>query len=266
MAGVISASREPATAGRGGAVGEGAAPPARDKLRTLTIDIGGTGIKMLLIDGQARALGARSRSLTPRPSPPDAVLAVIRKMLAAQGKFDRVSVGFPGVVRGVVQTAPNLGTGTWRGFDLQGAIQQAAGKPTRVVNDADLQGYGVIRGVGVELVLTLGTGLGSGLYVNGRLVPNLELAHHPFRRGKTYEQMVSDKALKKAGKEQWLKRVLDIIDQLEPIFNYEMLHIGGGNAARLGAPLPPRVRIFDNVEGLTGGIRLWHETSAVRIR
>lgn len=260
MAHVILASREPEKAGSGTAVGERAARPARDKLRTLTIDIGGTGIKMLLIDGQGRPLGARARALTPRPAPPDAVLAVIGKMLAAQGKYDRVSVGFPGVVRGVVQTAPNLGTEAWRGFDIQGAIQRAAGKPTRVVNDADLQGYGVIRGFGVELVLTLGTGLGSGLYVNGRLVPNLELAHHPFRGGKTYEQMVSDKELKKVGRKKWVKRVLDIIDQLEPIFNYDMLHIGGGNAERLSAPLPPRVRIFDNVEGLAGGIRLWHET------
>lgn len=235
-------------------------PPVRDKLRTLTIDIGGTGIKMLLIDGQGRPLAARTRTLTPKPSPPDAVLAIIRKMLAAQGKYDRVSVGFPGVLRGVVQTAPNLGTEAWRGFDIQGAIQKAAGKPTRVVNDADLQGYGVIRGFGVELVLTLGTGLGTGLYINGHLMPNLELAHHPFRMGKTYEQLVSNKELKKVGKKKWVKRVVEMIDQLDPIFNYDALHIGGGNAKHLKGPLPPRVRIFANIEGLAGGVRLWHDT------
>jgi len=230
-----------------------------NELRTLTIDIGGTGVKMLLIDAQGRAFSERSRELTPKPSTPEAVIAVIRRMLDAQGPYDRVSVGFPGVVRGVVRTAPNLGTRKWKNFDLQGAIQQATGKPTRAINDADLQGYGVITGSGVELVLTLGTGLGSGLYVNGQLVPNLELAHHPFRSGKTYEDLVSNKELQKIGKKKWVKRVLEMIEQLDPIFNYDALHLGGGNARHLKGALPPRVRIFENVEGLAGGVRLWRD-------
>ncbi len=251
------AARVPAAAKNGAKRGRRAL--GRDKLRTLTIDIGGTGIKMMLVDGQGRPLSARARVLTPKPSPPDAVLDVIRTMIAAQGQYDRVSVGFPGVIRGVVQTAPNLGTKAWRGFDIQGAIRKLASKPTRVINDADLQGYGVIDGSGVELVLTLGTGLGSGLYVNGILVPNLEIGHHPFRDGKTYEQLVSDKQLKKIGKKKWVQRVLEVIGGLEPTFNYDVLHIGGGNAKLLSQPLPPRVRIFEAVEGLAGGVRLWYE-------
>jgi polyphosphate glucokinase len=253
----MAAARASAAAKRGAKAKHRAS--GRDKLRTLTIDIGGTGIKMLLLDGEGRPMSARARMLTPKPSPPDAVLEVIRTMIAAQGRYDRVSVGFPGVIRGVVQTAPNLDTEAWRGFDIQSAIRKLAGKPTRVINDADLQGYGVVGGFGVELVLTLGTGLGSGLYVNGILVPNLELGHHPFRGGKTYEQLVSDKQLKKIGKKKWVQRVRDVIEELEPTFNYDMLHIGGGNAKLLSPPFPPRVRIFEAVEGLAGGARLWYD-------
>jgi polyphosphate glucokinase len=228
-------------------------------VRTLTIDIGGTGIKMLPLDLGGSPLAKRARELTPKPSPPEAVLAVIRQMLGAQAAFDRVSVGFPGVVvRGVVSTAPNLGTDIWRGFDLQAAIATHTGKPTRVINDADLQGYGVIEGKGVELVLTFGTGLGSGLYVDGHLVPNLELGHHPFEGDRSYEDLVSDAELERVGKDEWRARVARIFTQLDATFSFDRLHAGGGNA-RLIKALPPRVRVFDNVEGMTGGVRLWDD-------
>ena len=237
-----------------------AASRAADKAgpRTLTIDIGGTGIKMMTLDAQARPLNERARELTPQPATPDAVLAVCARMLAAQPAFDRVAVGFPGVVQhGVVRTAPNLGTEAWRGFDLRAAIQKLAHKPTRAINDADLQGYGVIRGEGVELVLTLGTGLGSGLYTAGRLVDNLELGHHPFRKGRTYEQSVGDAARKRVGKRRWQKRVRRMIDTLEPIFNYDVLYLGGGNAEDLDDDLPANVKVYTPAQGLAGGVRLW---------
>ena len=228
--------------------------------RTLTIDIGGTGIKMLPMDGKGKALAERARELTPQPAQPQAVMETIKRMLSNQGEYDRVSVGFPGVVvHGVVHTAPNLGTEQWRGFELLKAIKQATGKPVRAMNDVDLQGYGVIRGVGVELVFTLGTGLGSALYSNGHLVPNLELAHHPFGKSSTYEERVSNSELKKVGRKKWNKRVREVIEQIEPIFNYDILYIGGGNAKKLIGELPSRVRIFENVEGMTGGIRLWND-------
>lgn len=231
--------------------------------RTLTIDIGGTGIKMLPVGGEGEPLAERARELTPKPATPEAVMEVIKTMITQQGPFDRVSVGFPGVVaRGVVRSAPNLGTRKWRNFDLQSAIASHTGRPTRVVNDADLQGYGVIDGRGVELVLTLGTGLGTGLYVDGHLVPNLELAHHPFKKGKTYEDLVSDKELKRIGKKRWRRRVAEMFEVLEPIFNYDRLHVGGGNAEHLKEPLPDKVRVFTNVEGMTGGTRLWSDTQS----
>ena len=232
----------------------------RRTMRTLTIDIGGTGIKLLPIDDEGRALAKRHRELTPKPSTPDAVIAVIRKMVAAQKPFDRVSAGFPGVVRhGVIETAPNLGTPAWKGFDLQSALTKVCGKPSRVLNDAELQGYGVINAKGVEIVLTLGTGLGVGLYVNGHLVPNLELGHHPLRNGNTYEELVSDAELERIGKKEWRKRIALVIETLDHIFNYDTLHIGGGNAKKLKGPLPDNVRLFENVDGLAGGVRLWHE-------
>jgi polyphosphate glucokinase len=181
-------------------------------------------------------------------------------MVEDQPRFDRVSVGFPGVVvNGVVHTAVNLGGTIWAGHDVRRDVERACKKPVRVINDADLQGYGVIDRKGVELVLTLGTGLGSALFVNGHLVPNLELGHHPFKKGKTYEERISDAAMKRIGKKSWSYRVKEAIETLEPIFNYVLLHLGGGNVRHLRIKLPKNVRIFTNVDGMTGGLRLWDD-------
>ncbi|HEV8246801.1 MAG TPA: ROK family protein [Polyangiaceae bacterium] len=232
----------------------------RTSIHTLAVDVGGTGIKMIVLDGDGKPVNERARELTPRPARPDAVLALVARMLETQPHFDRVSVGFPGVVvSGVVQTAPNLGTNHWRGRNFQADLERTTCVPVRVINDADLQGYGVIEGRGVELVLTLGTGMGAALFVNGRLVPNLELGHHPFEKGKTYEERVSDATLKRVGKKEWNKRVAAAIAQLEPIFNFDTLYIGGGNTEYLKIDLPPNVRLFSNVDGMTGGIRLWED-------
>jgi len=229
-------------------------------MRTLTIDIGGTGIKMLALDADGRPVGERVRELTPKPATPAKVLRLIGRMLEQQG-FDRVSVGFPGVViHGVVRTAPNLASDRWRDYDIESALAALTGKPTRVINDADLLGYGVIEGKGIELVVTLGTGFGTALYVDGHLVPNLELAHHPFLEGKTYEQLISDKQLKRIGRKAWCKRVARIFEVLDPVLNYDVLHVGGGNAAALKEPLPVRARLFGGVEGMTGGVRLWADS------
>jgi polyphosphate glucokinase len=233
--------------------------PAGDQLRTLCIDIGGTGIKMMVLDPVGKPLNERARELTPKPATPQAVLGVIRKMVKEQPKFERVSVGFPGVVqRGITLTAPNLSP-EWAQQNLRADIEAITGAPTRVLNDADLQGYGVIERSGVEMVLTLGTGLGAALYLNGHLVPNLELGHHPFQKDKTYEERVSDAELKEHGKQKWSKRVGDMIDMLSAIFNYDRLHIGGGNAQHIKLDLPENVTLFDNVDGMSGGIRLWDD-------
>lgn len=228
--------------------------------RTLSIDIGGTGLKMLVLDPSGTAVDERQRVLTPRPATPGAVIEALRGLIAKQPPFDRVSVGFPGVVHdGVVWTAPNLHR-SWRGVSLAKALREITGKPVRVANDADVQGYASVEGSGVEMVLTLGTGLGSALFVDGRLVPNLELGHHPLRKGMTYEDYVGKAALEAVGKKRWRKRVGKVIKQVEPIWNYRLLHIGGGNVKHLRPDeLPSNVRLHSNLGGVLGGIALWRD-------
>ena len=235
------------------------AGPRSRPSRTLAVDIGGTGIKALVLSATGKPLTERSRIKTPRPATPGAVITTIVGLAKDQGKFDRVSVGFPGVVRrGVTVTAPNL-DGNWRNFKLAEALSKKLGKPVRVANDADVQGFGAIEGQGVELVLTLGTGMGSALFVDGRLVPNLEMAHHPYQRGRTYEELLGDKARKKIGKKKWNKRLITAIATLEHAFNYNRLYIGGGNAQKIILKLPSNTRIVENVVGLLGGIALWRD-------
>src|SRR5712692_7111900 len=183
-------------------------------LLTLAIDIGGTGIKALVLSATGKPLTERARVKTPRPATPGAVINTIVGMAKDQGGFGRVSVGFPGVVRrGVTVTAPNL-DGNWRNFKLAETLSKKLGKPVRVANDADVQGVGAIGGHGVELVITLGTGFGSALFLDGKLVPNLELAHHPFQKNQTYEEKLGDAACKKIGKKKWNKRLVKAIQTL----------------------------------------------------
>jgi len=243
-----------------GAKSSGSAKPARDSgKRTLAIDIGGTGLKALVLDERGDKLTERVRVETPRPATPEAVLSALVALVKPLAPFDRISVGFPGVVAGgSTITAPNLDK-RWQRFQLQSSIERRLKRPTRVLNDAGVQGYGVIEGRGVEMVLTLGTGMGCALYLDGRYVPNLELAHHPFKGKKTYEDYVGGKALAKLGKKKWNKHVAEVLAQILPIWNPRRLYIGGGNAKHLRVDLPPHVRVTDNVAGLLGGIRLWDE-------
>lgn len=229
--------------------------------RTLAIDIGGTGIKALILGQDGAALTDRARVETPDPATPTAVLRAIWKLIEPLGEFDRISVGFPGVVvDGVTRTAPNLNE-EWRDFPLGHALAEGSRRPVRVLNDAGVQGYGVIEGRGLEMVLTLGTGLGCAIYYNGVYVPNLELAHHPFRKDKTYEEYVGARALKKVGKRKWNKRVAEVIAQVLPIWNPRVLYLGGGNAKHLKIELPEHVKITPNIAGLLGGIALWRDAS-----
>jgi polyphosphate glucokinase len=234
---------------------------SRDKagMRTLVVDIGGSGIKALVLDSSGQPLTVRSRIKTPSPSMPDAILKVVQRLAAEHSKFDRISVGFPGVVRnGITETAPNL-TKQWAGFALAEKLEAKLGKPVRIANDADVQGFGAISGRGVELTITLGTGFGSALFVDGKLVPNLEVAHHPFLRGKTYEDLLGNAARKKVGNKKWNRRLRQAIEALRHLFNYDYLYIGGGNAKKVRLELPQDVRLVANVAGLLGGIALWKE-------
>jgi len=128
-----------------------------------------------------------------------------------------------------------------------------------VANDADVQGLAVIAGKGVEMVITLGTGFGTGLYLDGRLGPHLELSHHPFRKGETYDEQLGNAARKDVGKKQWNKRVKKAIDNLRALTNFDHLYIGGGNAKKIDFELDPDVTIVSNEAGIRGGVALWQD-------
>ena len=224
---------------------------------TLTVDIGGTGIKMMVLDAAGKPLTDRMRALTPENPTPERLMKVLDDLRAQMPEFDRVSVGFPGVVKnGVTIEAHNLSP-KWAQFPLQETLQKDWKKPVRVANDASIQGYGAIFGKGVELCLTLGTGLGSSLFTEGHLCPGLELAHHPWRNGKTYEDYVGLRGMEKHGKKKWNKLVEKAIAQTHQLFNWDFLHIGGGNAKHITFELAKDMRIVSNEEGLLGGVALW---------
>ena len=225
--------------------------------RTLAVDIGGSGVKTMLLDEQGKPLTDRLRGKTPDPSTPKAIIAMIADFAKELGEFDRVSVGFPGVIKkGVVYTAANLDK-KWVEFPFADELSKQLGKPVRVANDAVVQGMGGVSGIGVEMVITLGTGMGAGLYIDGIPIPSLEMGHHPFRNGKTYEDYLGRRALAKEGRKKWNKRLAEAIDQLYRVFYYDRLYIGGGNAAKITIKLPQNARVISNEEGILGGIKLW---------
>jgi polyphosphate glucokinase len=227
-------------------------------MTTLAVDIGGTSIKVLVLGDDGTPAAEAVVQPTPAPATPEAVYVVIRDMAGTLPPHRRVSVGFPGIVKhGVAENAPNLGNELWHGERIDERLARVLGRPVRTVNDADLQGLGVVSGKGVELVLTLGTGMGSALFTRGVLVPNLELGHHPMRDGQTYEDLVRDSELKRIGAIEWTARVVDAIAQLEPIFNFDRLYLGGGNVRHIATELGAHVRFFTLVDAMRGALRLW---------
>ena len=229
---------------------------------TLALDIGGSGLKAGLLDAAGKLIGQHLRILTPHPSPPAVVVPALTGMANSLGKFERVSVGFPGVVRnGKVLTAPNLGTADWAGYDLGGTLKELLGVPVRVENDATVQGLGVISGRGLECVITLGTGFGFALYQDGRMAPHMEVSQHIAYGKKTYDEYVGVRALEKVGRKRWNKRVKRILTQLRVMINFDVLYIGGGDAKIISFKLPTDTRVVSNQAGLTGGVRLWNEAN-----
>ena len=233
--------------------------------RTLAVDIGGTGVKTMLLDASGKPMTDRLRAKTPNPSTPKAIIAIISGFAKKLGDFDRVSVGFPGVIKkGVVYTAANLDK-RWIQYDFATALSKELGKPVRVANDAVVQGLGAVTGMGVELVITLGTGMGAALYLDGRPIPSLEMGHHPFHHDKTYEDYLGRHALAKEGRKKWNKRLGEAIDQLYRLFYYDRIYIGGGNAAKISIKLPKNATVISNQDGILGGIKLWeHELDELR--
>lgn len=231
----------------------------------LAIDIGGTGIKAAIVDPLGALRGERVRIDTPVGAHPDEVLAAIAAMVDTLPHGGRIAVGFPGMVRGGrVLTAPNLGHDAWHGYEFAERLGAALHGEVRLANDADVQGLAVISGRGVEMVVTLGTGFGTALYDNGRLCPHLEIAHHRFRKGETYDEHIGDAARKRVGNDRWRRRVYKAIANLRALVLFDHLYIGGGNGKRLGKDLPKDVTVVDNQAGIAGGAWLWREAGARR--
>ncbi len=232
--------------------------PATTGPRTLAIDIGGTRLKAGVLDPSGIMVIGPQRVDTPTPRGPVEILKCLIDLVTPLGPFDRVSVGFPGVVRGGrTLTAPNLGTEAWHGYPLGPDLSRRLGKPARVLNDASVQGLGVITGVGLECVITLGTGFGFALFQDGRLAPHLEVGQHPVSKNKTYDQYLGNAALHKAGRSKWNRRLRKAIGFLDTLVTYDTLLIGGGNAQVIDFALPANVQIVPNTAGITGGVRLW---------
>ena len=227
----------------------------------LAVDVGGSGLKATVIDERGHMLHDRVRVVTPHPCPPEALLDLVDEMVSGLPDYDRISVGFPGVIRnGRVLTAANLGNEAWVDFDLTGAMSaRLGGKPVRIVNDADMQGYGLITGEGLEMVATLGTGVGTALFRRGELMPHMELAHHPIRGDKTYDEYLGDVELKRIGKKQWNKRLARALKLFDVLLHPDRIFLGGGNARNVTLWLDSHVIIGSNSAGLEGGAALWRK-------
>lgn len=225
---------------------------------TLAIDVGGTNLKAGILGPEGNMLAGPSRVATPHPATPAAVVDALAGIVTPLGQFDRISIGFPGVVRGGrVLTAPNLDNKAWHSFPLAETLAERLHAPARMANDATVQGLGVIAGRGVECVITLGTGMGFALFQDGRPAPHLELAQHPVRGRKTYDKYVGNAALRSVGRKRWNRRVRTAIGFITTLTNCDTLYIGGGNGRHVKLNLPENVRIVSNETGITGGIRLW---------
>ena len=238
---------------------------------TLAIDIGGTGLKASVLDSAGAMVADRVRVDTTYPCSPATMVDDLVALVAPLPAYHRVSAGFPGMVReGRILSAPHFvtvsGPGSdvdealvtqWSSFDLAGALAARLGKPTRVANDADVQGAAVVAGHGLELVVTLGTGVGTAFFFDGELLPHLELAHHPLHKGETYNEQLGDRARKDVGGEGWNKRVRRALDILRALCFFDHCYVGGGNARRIEGELAADITIVDNTAGILGGIKLW---------
>lgn len=217
--------------------------------RVLTIDVGGTHVK-------TRVSGQReTREFESGPTMTPARMVARVRRLTRELKYDVVSIGYPGVVvHGKIITEPyNLARG-WVGFDFREAFE----RPTLLMNDAAMQAIGSYEG-GRMLFLGLGTGLGSALIVDGTVAP-LELAHLPYKRGRSYEDYVGDRGRRRLGPRKWRRAVTDVVAQLSHALEADYVVIGGGNARKL-KKLPKNARLGNNEFAFLGGFRVWRASA-----
>jgi polyphosphate glucokinase len=243
-------------------------------VRTLGIDIGGTGLKAAIVDAQGVMVSERHKIPTPYPCPPPLLIDSLLRLTAPLDAYQRVSVGFPGLVRhGIVLEVPAFSrreyggspdpalVAEWSGFPLADALAHAFSLPTIVVNDADMQGAAVVEGQGVEFVMTLGTGVGTALFNDGILLPHFDLSHGPFRKGMTFDIALGEARRQDIGTKRWRPQVHRAIGCFHDMLFYDRIYVGGGNAQRLDpADVGPKGVIIPNTAGILGGVRIWQMT------
>jgi polyphosphate glucokinase len=227
---------------------------SRARQRTLAIDVGGSSVKCALLDARGRMASEQLREETPARFTPAQLLALIERMAAQMPQYDRVAVGIPGIVhRDVVYSLPASRSRAFKRFELGARLSDLLGARVRVTNDAAMHGLAAIRGEGVEMVITLGTGLGTALFIDGVLSAHYQTLPDQDEPFSPY----GDAALAKIGLRRWEKRVRDLFDQLRGITNFDRLYVGGGNAEFLRGEMPSRVKRIDSAAGILGGYRLW---------
>jgi len=219
----------------------------KKKRRILVIDVGGTHVKVLRTGMKKPIVIPSGPSLTPK--------AMIRQVKDAVKSFpyDVVTIGYPGpVVHGRPLREPhNLGPG-WVGFDFPRAL----GRPVKIINDAAMQALGSYK-KGRLLFLGLGTGLGSAMIADGVVEP-MELAHLPYKHGKTYEDYLGIRGLKRLGRKKWEREVGKVVSLLRAALQPEEVVLGGGNSKNL-KKVPPGARLGDNGNAFRGGYELWND-------
>lgn len=220
--------------------------------KILVIDVGGTHVKVLA-SGQRTA---RKMVSGPKMTPAKMVQDV--KAMTKDWKYDVISMGYPGpvVLSRPLHEPHNLAHG-WVGFDFSKAL----GCPVKIINDAAMQALGSYHG-GRMLFLGLGTGLGSAMVVDGIVEP-MEIAHLPYKKGKTYEDYIGLRGLEHSGKKKWRRHVADIVEKMKEALEPDYVVIGGGNAKKL-KELPKGAELGDNANAFRGGFRLW-ESEQTRI-
>ncbi len=234
--------------------------PAAEKKpsRILCIDVGGSGLKAAVISPRGAYLAKRVRIRTPKRRKPRDIVKALAELVTSLGKFDHVTIGFPGMVKsGKVISAPHFGTKDWKGFDLAAAMRKQWKKPVKLLNDADVQGLAVIAGKGLELVCTLGTGFGTAWFRDGELMPHMDLAHLAIHKKYDLDVYVGDKTRRKIGNDRWNRRVKKLIAVLTTVFGYDQLYLGGGNSRCVKFKLARNVTIVSNDAGMEGGAFAW---------
>ena len=235
--------------------------------KILSIDIGGSHIKATILNAAGELqIGFEIVDTPVLPGPPE-LLSAIREIVGKFPEYDKVSVGFPGYVKeGIVYTAPSIAPKKWSGINLRQILQDEFNCPVEVVNDADMQGLGIVKGRGLEMVITLGTGLGSALFLNGVLLPHIELSQHPFTTNLIYDRYMGKKALEKEGDVKWNRRIQKVLLVLKTVFNYDHLYIGGGNSRKINFPLDSNITLVSNEDGIKGGAKLWYAKPVVELQ